>query len=258
MPRSHWTTPGCSSGSCRSPRPCSTACSPPPPQPEGLAVAVRYRPASQHALVGGDWYDAFEQADGATLLVIGDVVGHNVEAASAMAQLRSAVRTLAYDRPDSPAGTLERVDRVLAGLHVGTLATALVARLEAPGADGGRVLRWSSAGHLPPLLVRPDGSTRLLTTPPERMLGTHEPTQRRDHEVTIAPGDTVLLCTDGLVEAGRVGIDEGLARIAETLADLAGLPPDALCDRLLSRLVPDRAEDDVAVLAVRNLAAGER
>ena len=78
----------------------------PPPQPDGLAVAVRYRPASQHALVGGDWYDAFEQPDGATLLVIGDVVGHNVEAASAMAQLRSAVRTLAYDRPDSPAGTL--------------------------------------------------------------------------------------------------------------------------------------------------------
>jgi serine phosphatase RsbU (regulator of sigma subunit) len=229
----------------------------PPPQPDGLTIAVRYRPASSHALVGGDWYDAFEQSDGATLLVIGDVVGHNVEAASAMAQLRSAVRTLAYDRPDSPAGTLVRVDRVLAGLHVGTLATALVARLEAPGPDGRRTLRWSSAGHLPPLLVHADGRTRLLETRAERMLGTDEPASRTDHEATVAPGDTVLLCTDGLVEAGRVGIDEGLARIAGAVTDLAGLDPGALCDRLLSRLVPDRVEDDVAVLAVRCLPAGD-
>ncbi|SEP23298.1 PP2C family protein-serine/threonine phosphatase [Trujillonella endophytica] len=225
----------------------------PPVQPAGLAIAVRYRPASSHALVGGDWYDAFEQSDGATLLVIGDVVGHNVEAASAMAQLRSAVRTLAYDRPDSPARILDRVDRVLAGLHVGLLATALVARLEGPGPDGGRALRWSSAGHLPPLLLHPDGRTGLLETPAERMLGTEEPARRTDHRTVVHPGDTVLLCTDGLVEAGRVGIDEGLARVAATVADLAGVGPGALCDRLLSRLVPDRAEDDVAVLAVRVL-----
>lgn len=228
----------------------------PPPQPPGLAIAVRYRPASSHALVGGDWYDAVEQPDGATLLVIGDVAGHNVEAASAMAQLRSAVRTLAYDRPDSPAGTLERVDRVLTGLHVGTLATALVARLEAPASDGSRVLRWSSAGHVPPLLLSPDGGTRLLEAPPERMLGLDEPIRRTDHEVTLRPGDTVLLCTDGLVEAGRVDIDTGLARLSAAVADLAGLDPGALCDRLLSRLVPDRAEDDVAVLAVRCLPVG--
>ncbi|MGY1743450.1 MULTISPECIES: PP2C family protein-serine/threonine phosphatase [unclassified Blastococcus] len=228
----------------------------PPPQPAGLAIAVRYRPASSHALVGGDWYDAFEQSDGATLLVIGDVVGHNVEAASAMAQLRSAVRTLAYDRPESPAGTLVRVDRVLAGLHVGTLATALVARLEASGADGSRTLRWSSAGHLPPLLLQADGGTRLLEATSERMLGTEFPATRTDHEATVRPGDTVLLCTDGLVEAGRVSIDEGLTRVSAAIADLPGLDPGALCDRLLSRLVPDRAEDDVAVLAVRCLPVG--
>ena len=85
----------------------------PAPQSNHLEIAVRYRPASAHALVGGDFYDAFTQPDGATLLVVGDVAGHSVEAAAAMSQLRSTLRTIAYDRPDSPAQTLTRVDRVL-------------------------------------------------------------------------------------------------------------------------------------------------
>ncbi|NEK56475.1 SpoIIE family protein phosphatase [Geodermatophilus sabuli] len=223
----------------------------PPPQPPGLEIAVRYRPASTHALVGGDWYDAFRQEDGATLLVIGDVVGHNVAAAAAMAQLRSAVRTLAYDSPGSPARTLDRVDRVLTGLAVGTLATALVARVDLPAADGTHTLRWSSAGHVPPLLVRREGTVQVLDAPPERLLGTHEPLPHTDHEACVRPGDTVVLVTDGLVEAGRMGIDEGLERLTGALAELGGLPVDALCDRLLSRIVPHRADDDIAVLAVR-------
>jgi phosphoserine phosphatase RsbU/P len=227
----------------------------PPPRPAGLEIAVRYQPASSHALVGGDWYDAFEQPDGATMLVIGDVVGHNVEAASAMAQLRSAVRTLAHDRPDSPARTLARVDRVLAGLHVGTLATALVARLEAPDAMGARTLRWSSAGHLPPLLLCPDGTVRVLTSPPERMLGTDEPSTRTDHQAVVAPGETVVLVTDGLVEVGRGGIDSGLDRLAGVLGELGRVPADELCDALLARIVADRADDDVAILAARLLPA---
>ncbi|MGY1607494.1 PP2C family protein-serine/threonine phosphatase [Geodermatophilus sp. SYSU D00700] len=227
----------------------------PPPRPAGLELAVRYRPAVSQDLVGGDWYDAVVLPDGATLLVIGDVVGHGVEAAAAMAQLRSAVRTLAYDSPGGPAATLDRVDRVLAGLHVGTLATALVARLEpAAAGDGGRLLRWSSAGHLPPLLLRADGAVRLLVTPPERLLGTQEPGERTDHVTTLAPGETLLLVTDGLVEVGRRGIDEGLARIAGALRGLEPLAADALCDRLLTRVLPDRTDDDVAVLAVRVLA----
>ncbi|MBM7805179.1 serine phosphatase RsbU (regulator of sigma subunit) [Geodermatophilus bullaregiensis] len=225
----------------------------PPPQPEGLEIAVRYRPAGSQALVGGDWYDAVLQPDGATLLVIGDVTGHGVEAAAAMAQLRSAVRTLAYDSPDSPARTLDRVDRVLTGLHRGTLATALVARLELPDGDGTRSLRWSSAGHLPPLLVSPDREVRLLTSRAERLLGIQERSPRTDHEVAVRPGETVLLVTDGLVEAGRLDIDSGLVRLTGALRGLGGLPADALCDRLLTRVVPDRTDDDLAVLAVRVL-----
>jgi serine phosphatase RsbU (regulator of sigma subunit) len=220
----------------------------------GLEVAVRYRPAVSQDLVGGDWYDAFDRPDGATVLVIGDVAGHGVEAAAAMAQLRSAVRTLAYDSPDGPAGTLDRVDRVLAGLHVGTLATALVAHL-LPRADGapGHRLRWSSAGHLPPLVLGADDRVRLLETPPERLLGADEFAVRSDHETVLCPGETLVLVTDGLVEIGRRDIDEGLAAAADALSGLAGLSPDALCDRLLTRVLPDRTDDDVAVLAVRVL-----
>jgi sigma-B regulation protein RsbU (phosphoserine phosphatase) len=225
----------------------------PPPQPDDLRIAVRYRPASAHALVGGDFYDAFLQPDGATLLVVGDVAGHSVEAAAAMSQLRSAVRTLAYDRPDSPAQTLTRVDRVLTGLGFGTLATALVGRIEQPAQQaraGLRTLRWSSAGHLPPLLLRPDGTVELLDSRPERLLGAGEPVVRSDHEVVLQPGDTVLLVTDGLVEHGRVDIDTGLARLTDVLGELAGVGVDELCDRLLERIVPGRADDDVALLAV--------
>jgi phosphoserine phosphatase RsbU/P len=226
----------------------------PPPQPDHLEIAVRYRPASAHALVGGDFYDAFTQPDGATLIVVGDVAGHSVEAAAAMSQLRSAVRTLAYDRPDSPAQTLTRVDRVLTGLGFGTLATSLIARIEQPveQARAGRyTLRWSSAGHLPPLLLRPDGTVDLLDSPPERLLGADEPTVRTDHEVIVQPGDTLLLVTDGLVEHGRVDIDTGLARLTGVLSELAEVPVDELCDRLLGRILPGRADDDIALVAVR-------
>ncbi len=227
----------------------------PPPQPPGLQIAVRYRPATAHALVGGDFYDAVTQPDGATLLVVGDVAGHSVEAAAAMSQLRSAVRTLAYDRPGSPAQTLTRVDRVLTGLGFGTLATALVARLAPPDAAdgaGGRTLRWSSAGHLPPLVLHPEGTVDVLGTVPERLLGAGDPVPRTDHETTLHPGDTVLLVTDGLVEHGRTGIDEGLARLARVLPGLAGAPLDELCDRLLDRVLTGRADDDIALLALRH------
>jgi phosphoserine phosphatase RsbU/P len=226
----------------------------PPPQPDDLQIAVRYRPAAAYQQVGGDWYDAFIQPDGATLLVIGDVVGHDVDAAAAMGQIRSILRGIAYDRPETPAQVLTRVDAVLTGLRIDTLATALVARLEQPAdlaARGLRRLRWSSAGHLPPLLLCPDGSLRPLDTRPERLLGAEFPRPRTDHEALLRPGDTVLLYTDGLVEHGRTGIDEGITRLSGQLAELVDVPLEKLCDQLLDRIVPGRADDDIAVLAVR-------
>jgi phosphoserine phosphatase RsbU/P len=225
-----------------------------PPDLHPLQVAVRYRPASRHSLVGGDFFDVFSQPGGATALVIGDVVGHNVEAAAAMGRLSSAVRTIAYDRAGGPAQTLTRTDRVLRGLGFGTLATALVARLERTGdpAGGGHWrLRWSSAGHPPPLLLGRDGDVQVLHTDPEPLLGLDEPAERTDHVIAVQPGETLLLVTDGLIEAGHVGIDEGLTRLVAVLTESAQLPAEQLCDRLLDAITGGQVDDDVALLAVR-------
>lgn len=225
-----------------------------PPQPDDLELVVRYRPASSHLHVGGDWYDVVVQPDGATVAVIGDVVGHDVDAAANMGQIRSMVRATAYGRSGTPAEILTRVDTVLTGLHVGTLATALLARIEQPEEQsrvGLRTLRWSSAGHLPPLLLHADGSVDVLETSPERLLGTDDPGPRSDHTVVLHPDDTLLLYTDGIVEHGRTPLDDGIARLAATFADVHELPLDALCDQLLERMLPCRADDDVALLAVR-------
>lgn len=226
----------------------------PPPQPDHLEIAVRYQPASTNMHVGGDWYDAFQQPDGATLMVIGDVVGHNVDAAAAMGQIRSVVRGIAYDRQEEPARILTRVDEVLSGLRIGTLATALIARLEqTPQQErrGLRTLRWSSAGHLPPLVLRAAGGTELLDTRPETLLGTGVARPRSDHLATLHRGDTVVFYTDGLVEHGRTSIDAGLDRLAGLVEEQRGQPLEALCDGLLGRIVRHRADDDVALVVVR-------
>ncbi|WP_448618816.1 PP2C family protein-serine/threonine phosphatase [Geodermatophilus sp. URMC 65] len=226
----------------------------PPPQPDDLEIAVRYLPASSTLHVGGDWYDAFQQPDGATLLVIGDVVGHNVDAAAAMGQVRSILRGIAYDRNEEPARVLARVDAALTGLRIGTLATALIARLEQPpelAGSGRRVLRWSSAGHLPPLLLHGDGRVELLASGPQTLLGAESTRPRSDAVAEVGAGDTLLFYTDGLVEQGRTGIDEGTDRLVAAVRELGAVPVDRLCDALLERIVGHRPDDDVAIVAVR-------
>ncbi len=226
----------------------------PPPRTDDLDIAVRYRPASRHTLVGGDFYDAFLQPDGAMSLVVGDVAGHSVDATAAMSELRSTVRALAYDHGDGPGATLRRTDRALTGLGFDTLATVLVASLEQlppTGAVRRWMLRWSSAGHPPPLLLREDGGVAVLERPAERLLGTGVLTERSDHLLDLRRGDTVVLYTDGLLEHQRTGIDEGLRRLAAVLAGLAGRSAAEVCDEVLDRVVTGPADDDVALLVVR-------
>ncbi|MDK3255650.1 SpoIIE family protein phosphatase [Blastococcus capsensis] len=226
----------------------------PPPEPDHLQIAVRYSPAAHEAQVGGDWYDAFLQPDGATMLVIGDVVGHDSSAAAAMGQVRGLLRALAYDDDQGPAATITRVEHTAVGLAVSTLATAVLARIERHpdvAVAGRRLLRWSNAGHLPPVLLAPDGTSTLLTTPPELMLGIDPDAPRSDHTVDLPDSHTLLLVTDGLVERRDIDLDRGIERLREALRDLGETPLEELLDTVLARLVPQAGADDVAIVAVR-------
>ncbi|MGY1857357.1 SpoIIE family protein phosphatase [Modestobacter sp. SYSU DS0290] len=220
-----------------------------PPQPDHLRIGVRYRPAAREAQVGGDWYDAFLSAGGATTLVVGDVTGHDRDAAAAMGQLRNLLRGIAHTLAAPPAAVLDSLDRALHDLGVATMATAVVARVEQATA-GLRTLRWASAGHLPPLLVTAAGAVSLLERPPDVLLGVDPAAARADHTVQLAPGDTVVLYTDGLVERRDATLDDGLDRLVAAAAELAATPVDEVGDVLLARLAPDFA-DDVALLALR-------
>jgi serine phosphatase RsbU (regulator of sigma subunit) len=226
----------------------------PPVQPDHLELAVRYRPATQGVSIGGDWYDAFLQPDGDTVLVIGDVMGHDIEAAAAMGQVKTLVRGIAFDRLDEPAGVLRRVDHTLVGLAVPTLATALVCRVEQTAAErtaGRRRLRWASAGHPEPMLVTADGAVVDLASPVGPPLGIGWLGPRVDGQAPLPEGSTLLLFTDGLFERRSVPLDEGRAQVAAILSGCAQLPLEELCDRLLAELLGADVEDDVAVLAVR-------
>jgi PAS domain S-box-containing protein len=226
-----------------------------PPQLPGVEVAVRYVPAAEAARVGGDWYDAFPLRDGTPVIVIGDVTGHDTAAAAAMGQLRGLLRGVAHAGGGSPAEVLRAFDRAVVDLHPDTLATAALARIE-PDAGCTR-LRWASAGHPPPALLHGADDVQLLGgTSGELLLGVDPEVARTDSTVTLAPGDTVLLYTDGLVERRDATFDAGLARLVEALSELADRPLEELCDALLQRMLPRTPQDDVALVALR-LAAPE-
>ena len=226
----------------------------PPVQPDSLELAVRYRPATQGIAIGGDWYDAFLQPDGDTVLVIGDVMGHDIEAAAAMGQVKTLVRGIGYDRVDAPAELLRRVDHAVVGLDVPAMATALVARVElGVDADGrpARRLRWATAGHPDPLLLLEDGTVLDLTAPVGPPVGIGWLGPRTDEFCPLPDGSTLLLFTDGLFERRRMLLDEGRDLLRDLVGRSTGLPLDALCDRLLAEMLGSDVEDDVAVLAVR-------
>jgi PAS domain S-box-containing protein len=226
-----------------------------PPQPDQLQVVVRYVPAAKAAQVGGDWYDAFLQPDGTTVLAIGDVVGHDTAAAAAMGQVRGLLRGIAFTTQDPPARVLTRLDEAMEGLRLETTATAVVARIEQDADDrerGVARLRWSNAGHPPPMMLAPDGTAELLTAlRPNLLLGIDPRTRRIESEVTLGRGSTVLLYTDGLIERRGRDLHEGLELLRETVAGLADRPLDELCDEVLARMLPREPQDDVAVVAVR-------
>ncbi|GAA1741832.1 SpoIIE family protein phosphatase [Aeromicrobium alkaliterrae] len=219
-----------------------------PAQAAGLQVAVRYLPAAEEAQVGGDWYDAFELPDGDLCLVIGDVAGHDREAAAGMAQLRNLARGVALTLEDTPAPILRSIDRAVQQLRIDVLATAVIVEVDRQD-DGSALATWSSAGHPPPIVVNPDGTARISEDKPDPLIGVGH-WERVDHVERLAPGSFLVLFTDGLVERRGLSIDDGIAWLERTLSGQQHLDAEALCDLLLSR-VPTSIEDDVAVLVLK-------
>ncbi|WP_405966291.1 SpoIIE family protein phosphatase [Streptomyces sp. NBC_00015] len=220
------------------------------PRVSGLQMAVRYLPAPDASQVGGDWYDAFSLSDGATALAIGDVVGHDLEAAAGMAQVRNMLRAYAWALPDPPSRIVERLDEAVMHITDVTMATMILARVEEAD-EGWWKLSWSNAGHPPPLLISHDGLADYLTGGHGILLGTGTREPRTDGTTMLPPGSTLLLYTDGLIEEPGHTLDEGLHRLRRHAAALAHRPLDSFTDRLLRRVRPAANDDDVALLALR-------
>ncbi|MFB6846583.1 SpoIIE family protein phosphatase [Streptomyces sp. NPDC056373] len=219
------------------------------PGVSGLQMTVRYLPAPDASQVGGDWYDAFPLSDASTALAIGDVVGHDLEAAAGMAQVRNMLRAYAWSQHEPPSRIVERLDEAIQHITDVTMATTIFARIEP--ADDGWQLSWTNAGHPPPLLISRDGLARYLTDGHGILLGTQTGTRRPDATAQLPPGSTLVLYTDGLVEAPRRTLDEGLDRLRQHAAALAHRPLTSFTDQLLRRVRPAGNDDDVAVLALR-------
>lgn len=226
-----------------------------PAGPEHVQIVARYVPAAEAAEVGGDWYDAFPQRSGDTVVVIGDVLGHDSAAAATMGQLRAALRGIAVATGAGPAELLGVVDQTMHTLRTPTMATAFVARLEhscEQATRGEATVRWSNAGHPSPMLITPDGGVEdVVGVRPDLLLGVDPDTTRSEATRTLQPGATLVLFTDGLVERRDEGIGDGLARLRATLEELAGRDLDDLCDEVVARMLPSRPQDDVVVLALR-------
>ncbi len=219
-----------------------------PPRYPGVEIEARYQPAAAQLQIGGDWYDAFALPGGDLALGVGDVVGHDLPAAATMGQLRSMLRGLAHDSEAAPAVVVSRLDQVATGLAVTRFTTLIYGRLARAG--GRTTFRWSNAGHPPPLLVPPGGPPRPLTGSVDVVLGVDPDRPRREQEIEIPPGSTLLLYTDGLVERRVDPDDLAAAELIDLVAGAVDLPLPEFCDHLLRGTASDTG-DDIVVLALR-------
>ncbi|WP_258723627.1 SpoIIE family protein phosphatase [Cellulomonas sp. NS3] len=226
-----------------------------PARPDHLQIAVRYVPAAEAAQVGGDWYDAFLQHTGQAVLVIGDVMGHDTNAAAAMGELRSVLRGVALASGGGPAAVLTQVDEALHALRSPTIATAVVARVEQTPdqlARGEHTVRWSNAGHPEPIVLQPDGhAAPLAGAGSNLLLGVQHTAARTESTATLPEGSTLLLFTDGLVERRDEPLPESLRRLMDTLEALHDRALEELCDQVLRTMLATTPRDDVALVAIR-------
>lgn len=224
------------------------------PSLPGVALAGRYLPAASEAEVGGDWYDAIGLPGGRVLLVMGDVSGKGLAAASTLGALRSAIRAYALEG-HGPAQIAERLNTfVLAEPSREHMATLVLAVFDPVDAE----LSYVNAGHPPPLTLSADGTPHFLGGARSVPLGVLPFPAYEEEMVTLEPGGAVVLYTDGLVERRTENIDLGLDRLSVAAGEGA-LEVEALCDRLLEAALPSGAtSDDVALLALCHVPLGSR
>lgn len=220
------------------------------PDIPGLEVVARYLPAATGSKIGGDWFDVIALPSGATAFVIGDVVGHGVAAATTMAQVRTAIRAYALmELP--PSQLLVNVSQLTTILSERNFATCFYAVHE-PGAD---TLTYSSAGHLPAVLIHPDASVEEIGEAMAQPLGVGSAFPEK--QVDFSPGSKLVLYTDGLVEARTRDLTEGIEQL---LAGLDGLrhttDTASACDDLIQELTFGRHDDDIAFVHVHHIGSG--
>jgi PAS domain S-box-containing protein len=219
------------------------------PQVEGIELAARYQPAGAVAAVGGDWYDAFALPDGRLGVVLGDVAGKGIPAASTMGQLRSVTRAYALgdDGTRMPGDVLTRLNRYQTEYGEDDLFTVLYAIVDPHAAR----VTWASAGHLPPLLRGPGGDTGYVEGG-GGLMGLEEAVYS-NIERPLQPGATLILYTDGVVERRGESLDVGLARLVRAVTSGPD-SPQQLCDHVLAELLPEpQQHDDVTAVIVKVL-----
>ncbi|HEX6872019.1 MAG TPA: PP2C family protein-serine/threonine phosphatase, partial [Micromonosporaceae bacterium] len=212
------------------------------PRVPGIEVAARYLPGHRTG-VGGDWYDVFALPTGWLGIVIGDVSGHGLPAAVVMGRLRSALRAYALEW-DDPAEALTRLDRKIRHFETGSLATAMYVMISPDRSE----MRLSQAGHLPPILARPDEPPEMLSLPVDLPLGTGAEQPRHTMSVPLPEGGVVVCYTDGLVERRGDPIDEGLESLR---AVVRAEDPELVCATVMAAVGTEQPTDDIALVAVR-------
>lgn len=224
-----------------------------PPSVDGVDVCVRYRPAGARngAEAGGDWHDVFRLSDGDTAVIVGDVVGHDTEAAATMGQLRAMLRGLAYHTNDQPHRALESLDHLVRTMRLTPFATSIYARLHTGTLEddaSGLVMSWANAGHPGLIVVRPDGTSRIAEIPREAALGVADGVARTVSRRWFPMGSTILMFSDGLYERRDEAIDVSVAALLDRVTANGQLSLEDLCDTLVDD-APD--EDDLVLVALR-------
>lgn len=223
------------------------------PQIPGVRLSAKYLPAGSGIKVGGDWYDVFQLANGCLAFAIGDVVGRGVLAASVMAEIRTALR--AYMAQGHPlTEVVSMLNELLVSMGRNRGATLSILQFDPEVED----LQIVTAGHLPPLMIEPDGRARLLEHKHGLPVGVRTGHDYQAFHHPFPVGSHLLLYTDGLIERRGESIDEGFARLTAAACDAVAQPGSSFADDVYRALLDETPlEDDVALLAIESVPLGE-